>query len=183
MDILTKEQIEKFMQKLNKYKTELQDMSKVTAVRGKLLTVISTIYGDKSSEYKRCCDIGFSSWTNGGYSAENRDSFVQLIDGIIDSLEIVGDNFSGQLSEVQTVRLISKLNVYKNELENISNISAVREKLLTVISTIYGDKSSEYKRCRDIGFSSWTTGRYSKNDRDSFVQLIDGILGSLEITG
>lgn len=87
------------------------------------------------------------------------------------------------LNAEQITRLINRLKEYKNELEDLSKISTVREKLLTVISTIFGEKSSEFMRCRDIGFSSWTTGGYTESDKKSFIQLIDGILDTLEIIG
>ena len=88
MQKLTKEQTEIFIKKLNEYKLDLQDMSKVEQIRNKLLVVISSIYGEKSSQYKKCTDIGFSSWANGRYSESDRDSFMNLIDGILDTLEI-----------------------------------------------------------------------------------------------
>ena len=88
-----------------------------------------------------------------------------------------------QLNKEQVDKLEKFLNEYKKDLDDISKISVVREKLLTVISTIFGEKSSEFMRCRDIGFSSWTTGGYTEADRTSFIQLIDGILDTLEIIG
>lgn len=87
------------------------------------------------------------------------------------------------LNEEQITMLVQKLKEYKTTLEDIKQISAVREKLLTVISTIFGEKSSEFMRCRDIGFSSWTTGSYTELDKKAFIQLIDGILDALEIIG
>lgn len=74
-----------------------------------------------------------------------------------------------------------KLKQYVENFQNKSEIEATRERALTLISSIYGDESSQYKRFRDVGFSSWTSGSYTQNDINTFISILQGILDTLDV--
>lgn len=74
-----------------------------------------------------------------------------------------------------------KLKQYVENFQNKSEIEATREHALTLISSIYGDKSSQYKKFRDVGFSSWTSGSYTQNDINTFISILQGIMDTLDV--
>lgn len=88
-----------------------------------------------------------------------------------------------KLSQVQMNNFREKLEEYMENFQNKKDVNATRERALTLFSTIFGEKSSEYKRFRDIGFSSWTSGSYTDSDIDSFISQIQGILDSFDVHG
>jgi hypothetical protein len=87
------------------------------------------------------------------------------------------------LSLEQMKHLRKKLEEYIENFQNKKDINATRERALTLFSTIFGDNSSEYKRFRDIGFSSWASKDYTNDDIVSFVNQIQGILDSFDVIG
>ena len=90
MKDLTKEQINALKQKLIMFKTNFEQNNDINSTRDRALMVLGRFFGDKSPEYENFGNIGFYSWSKGGYTDDDRLSFIDCLDGILDSLDILG---------------------------------------------------------------------------------------------
>lgn len=88
---LSQEQMNNLRKKLEEYIEHFQNKKDVNATRERALTLFSTIFGDDSSEYKRFSDIGFSSWASGGYTDGDIVSFINQIQGVLDTFDVLGN--------------------------------------------------------------------------------------------
>lgn len=88
---LNQEQMNNFRKKLEEYVENFKDKKDVNATRERALTLFSTIFGEKSTEYKRFRDIGVSSWTSGSYTDSDITSFIDQIQGVLDIFDVLGN--------------------------------------------------------------------------------------------
>mgnify|MGYP004556326957 FL=1 len=87
MERLTKTQIAAFRTQLQERFKEFSENNNIEAVRNRTLTVIGLICGEDSQAYKHFRGVGSS--LSGGYTPADISTFQSIIQGVIDSLDVL----------------------------------------------------------------------------------------------